>query len=102
MEMFLSIMLTSLLGVLIAAVLFKAAIREPYALPPVEESRPQVPSRFFADDTPRVRPMLRPDLEVLVLQIERHVRLEQAAAEAFHDFPSREALRMPTLSPLVH
>jgi hypothetical protein len=39
--------------------------------------------------------------EVLALQIERHVRLEQAAAERFHQFPSVEALRTPTLSPLA-
>ena len=37
--------------------------------------------------------------DVLVLQIERHVRLEHAAAESFLQFPSVEALRMPTLSP---
>ena len=39
--------------------------------------------------------------DVLALQIERHVRLEQAAAERFHEFPSVEALHMPTLSPLA-
>ena len=41
-------------------------------------------------------------MEVLRLQIERHVRLEQAAAEAFRDFPTAEALQTLTTSPLVH
>ena len=41
-------------------------------------------------------------LEVLLLQIERHVRLEQAAAESFIHLPSPEALNLRTQSPLVH
>jgi hypothetical protein len=39
---------------------------------------------------------------VLRLQIERHVRLEQAAAEAFRDYPTAETLQTLTTSPLVH
>ena len=41
-------------------------------------------------------------LEVLLLQIERHVRLEQAAAESFIHLPSPEALNLRTQSPLAH
>jgi hypothetical protein len=41
-------------------------------------------------------------IEVLLLQLERHVRLEQAAAESFHWCPTPEALHMNTSSPLVH
>jgi hypothetical protein len=39
--------------------------------------------------------------DLLALQIERHVRLEQAVAEAFRQFPSVEALHSRTLSPLA-
>jgi hypothetical protein len=44
---------------------------------------------------------VRVTADALVLQIERHVRLEHAAAEAFLQFPTVEALRMQTLSPLA-
>jgi hypothetical protein len=44
---------------------------------------------------------LRVPSDVLALQIERHVRLEQAVAEGFRQFPSVEALHSPTLSPLA-
>ena len=49
---------------------------------------------------PQTRPVV--PIEVLLLQIERHVRLEQAAAESFHDAPTVEALHAPTTSPLMH
>jgi len=42
----------------------------------------------------------RVPLETLLSQIERHVRLEQAAAESFLERPSETALRAPTASPL--
>jgi len=102
MEMFLSVMAISLLGVAVAAVLLKAAIRE--APPPAyssDESLLSLPTRFFLDDRARGPRRVVP-IEVLRLQIERHVRLEQAAAEAFQDFPTAEALQMATTSPLVH
>ena len=102
MEMFLSVAVISLLGVAVAAVLFKAAIHE--APPPAlssDESLLSLPPRFFLDDrAPGTRPVV--PIEVLRLQIERHVRLEQAAAEAFQDFPTAEALQTLTTSPLVH
>jgi hypothetical protein len=41
-------------------------------------------------------------VEVLLLQIEGHVRMEQAAVESFLARPTVEALHTPTLSPLVH
>jgi hypothetical protein len=39
---------------------------------------------------------------VLLLQIDRHVRLEQAAAESFLDAPTTASLHSRTTSPLVH
>jgi len=102
MEMFLSVTVISLLGVAAAAVLFKAALHEAPPSPPLHgESLLNLPPRFFIDDrAPRTRPVV--PIEVLLLQIERHVRLEQAAAEAFLDFPTAEALQTHTTSPLVH
>jgi len=41
-------------------------------------------------------------IEVLLLQIENHVRLEQAAAESFVTFPTNAQLRSKTTSPLVN
>lgn len=102
MEMFLTVLAISLLAVLVSAVLFVAAARQP----PSDALRPDerllnLPSHFFADDRTSHGSTVVP-VEVLLLQIERHVRLEQAAAEAFQGSPTAEALRRPTTSPLQH
>ena len=100
--MFLSVMTLSLVAVAVAALLFAAATHN--AVPPtptVDERLLQLPSHFFADDrAPGARPVV--PIEVLLLQIERHVRLEQAAAESFCEAPTAEALQTMTTSPLVH
>jgi hypothetical protein len=105
MEMFLSVMVTTALGVAVAALLFKAAthgVSKPTAVR--DETLLHLPPRFFIDDRARYEPELpvAASMEVLRLQIERHVRLEQAAAEAFRAFPTAEALQTLTTSPLVH
>ena len=102
MEMFFTVFALSLLAVFVSAGLFVAATRQL----PTDPLRPderllKVPSRFFADDRAPGSASVVP-IEVLLLQIERHVRLEQAAAEAFRDRPTAEALQMPTTSPLRH
>ncbi|MDM7913826.1 MAG: hypothetical protein ACE15D_06405 [Candidatus Eisenbacteria bacterium] len=59
-------------------------------------------SRFFASQLVAARP--RPSrfpIEVLLSQIESHVRCEQAAAEAFLAVPTSERLHSPTASPLL-
>ena len=60
--------------------------------------------RFFQSDIPRSVPGSASPVpvEVLLLQIERHVRLEQAAAESFHLRPTPESLHVHTTSPFVH
>lgn len=102
MEMFLTVAVISLVGVAVSAVLFKAAIpKAPSPSPLNDESLLALPPRFFVDDrVPQPGPSL--PIEVLRLQIERHVRLETAAAEAFRDYPTAETLRTLTTSPLVH
>jgi hypothetical protein len=102
MEMFLSVAAISLIGVAVAAILFKAAVRDASPAPRFADERLlNLPSAFFVDDRPPQAHTALP-IEVLRLQIERHVRLEQAAAEAFRDFPTAETLRTLTTSPFVH
>lgn len=101
--MFLMALALSLLGVAVSASLFAAATRDerrpPNAPQPRKDVQPAVPARFFADGRAPVSPV---PVEVLVLQLERHIRLEQAAAEAFLHQPTRESLHSRTQSPLVH
>lgn len=101
MEMFLMVAAMSLLGVAVCAALFAAATREvrmPEAQVAEQPSR-EMP-RFFAGQ-PHIQPGRVP-IEALLLQIERHVQLEQAAAESFHFSPTVESLHSRTMSPLVH
>ena len=101
MEMFLMVAAMSLMGVAVCAILFAAATRDVRtpAEQPAEQPAREMP-RFFADH-PHMQPGRVP-LEALLLQIERHVQLEQAAAESFHFSPTVEALHSRTMSPLVH
>ena len=108
MEMFLMGLALSLIGVGVSTVLFAAATRdvremEQAVARPEARLRAETP-RFFVHPGAAVAaavPMQVP-IEVLLLQIERHVRLEQAAAESFHQYPTAESLHVQTLSPLVH
>ena len=96
-----SLVLTVATGVALSYLLRVADASEQAALkvaPPVE------PAKFFDTSIPASWPLARTELplEVLLLQIEQHVRLEQAAAESFHQFPTVEALHRHTASPLMH
>ena len=106
MEMLLMGVAMSLLGVAVCAGLFAAATSDVRAMEAAAALEPVVeaaPSEFFAP-APAVAPMARPivSVDVLLLQIERHVRMEQAAAESFMAMPTAEMLHMRTASPLVH
>ena len=101
MEMFLMVAAMSLLGVAVCAALFAAATRTtPADRASVSEQPARELPRFFAGE-PRMQPGRVP-IEALLLQIERHVQLEQAAAESFHFAPTVESLHSRTMSPLVH
>lgn len=105
MEMFLMGLALSLLGVAVSAIAFGAAVRgEPGNSHERAQTRPAVVlpvPQFFADG--HVAPAQpRVPVEVLLLQLERHVRLEQAAAESFLLSPTVESLHTRTSSPLVH
>jgi hypothetical protein len=104
MEMFLMALCMSLLGVAVTAIAFGAATRddapEAEALPARAAAAP-APTRFFVEEMP-VAAQPRVPIEALLLQIERHIRLEQAAAESFLDCPTAQSLHSRTASPLVH
>jgi hypothetical protein len=100
MEMFLTLVALSLFATFVTAALFVAAVRRSSA---VEEDTLQaaMPApHFFANAPPPL--VTQVPIELLLLQIERHVRLEEAAAESFVHRPSREVLHSRTASPLVH
>ena len=116
MEMFLMAVCMTLFGVAVSAMAFGAAtsdVREEQALATLDskldEALASMPERFFARDTaptinvpPPVVTVPRVPIEVLLAQIERHVRLEHAAAESFLYDPTVESLHSRTTSPLVH
>ena len=89
----------SVLGLAVTAMAFGAATR-PERTQPAPGTQPSVAkpqARFFVDPTagtahPRV------PIEALLLEIENHVRLEQAAAESFVEFPTPALLHSKTSS----
>ena len=110
MEMFLMAAIMSVLGVAICAALFAAATHD-QATPvarPAEQPAIDAP-RFFAS-APTGAPVAKPaeterelvPVDALLLQIEQHIRLEQAAAESFLQTPTGRSLHSPTTSPLVN
>jgi len=106
MEMFLMLACMSLFGLAVSALAFGAASNGTGHVARQSEEKPSValPSHFFADEQlERVAAAgTQVPIEVLLLQIERHVRLEQAAAESFLQLPTAESLHSRTASPLVH
>jgi hypothetical protein len=108
MEMLLMGLCVSVFGLAVAALAFGAATRTESSKSAVQPELPLVkaaaPARFFLDrvaDPPTV-PTLQVPVEVLLQQIENHVRMEQAAAESFLAFPTNALLHSKTTSPLVN
>jgi len=101
MLMFATILIMSLLAVAVCAVAFGAATRgEARSAAQPERRLALEPPRFFASPAAKTAERSLVPVEMLLSQIERHVRLEQAAAEAYLDMPTRDALRSRTTSPL--
>ena len=96
-----SLVLTALTGVALSYLLRVADASEQAAL---TVARPVEAPKFFDKSIPASWPAARIEvpLDLLLVQIEQHVRLEQAAAESFHQFPTVEALHRQTASPLMH
>ena len=64
----------------------------------------RLPARFFANHAAVLPDLCAPaqvPIEALLLQIENHVRLEQAAAESFLEYPTAALLHSRTMSPLI-
>lgn len=106
MEMLLMGLCISLFGVAVAAAAFGAATRQESSTPAVQPALPVVKvagARFFAERVVLpIPPQPQVPIEVLLQQIENHVRLEQAAAESFVKFPTNALLHSKTTSPLVN
>ncbi|MGO9647479.1 MAG: hypothetical protein ACLPOO_05440 [Terriglobales bacterium] len=115
MEMFLMGLCMAVFGMGIAAVAFGAATRsestDSAVQPALSLAKADAPAHFFSDraaaQTP-APPAVPPapawpvPIEVLLLQIENHVRMEQAAAESFLAFPTHDLLHTKTTSPFVN
>jgi hypothetical protein len=99
----------SMFGLAVVCLAFGAATRNegPEDAPAVENalaSAKTAPAeRFFV--APAATPAMayqKVPIEALLLQLENHVRLEQAAAESFLRAPGAELLHSRTMSPLVN
>lgn len=105
MMMFLTVLCLSMLILAITTLAFLAATRPGYMEEPAEqEARPVLkaaPAKFFADEAVPLAAQPRVPIELLLLQLERHVRLEQAAAGSFVEFPTTASLHSRTTSPFV-
>jgi hypothetical protein len=107
MEMLLMGACLSVFGLAVACLAFGAATRTeegtPVSQPQPAVAKAAVKARFFVEpvflSTP-ARP--RVPIEALLLQIENHVRLEQAAAESFLQTPTPALLHSRTMSSLVN
>ena len=108
MEMLLMGLCMSVFGLGVAALAFGSATRSESSDSAVQPELPLVkavaPARFFSDRVPAPPTVLprRVPIEVLLMQIENHVRLEQAAAESFVEFPTHALLHSKTTSPFVN
>ncbi len=108
MDMLLMGLCMAFIGTAVTALAFAAATRP---TSPASAAQPQLPAvkvaaapaRFFSDTVaaPIAMQTLVP-IEVLLHQIENHVRLEQAAAESFVAFPTQALLHSKTTSPFVN
>ena len=102
--MFLVALFTSLFGLGIAIAAFGlASSDEGEEGPPEQPHRVSLqPGDLLPNDPPSLIPTSRLPSDLLMLQLERHIRLELAAAEGFLDSPTTEMLHAPTSSPLTH
>lgn len=112
MEMFLILAVLSLVGIVVSALLFSTAIErsEQYQRErALTVAPPLAAPQFFAAaeeaiaaNQARRRPGDPVDIDALLLQIARHVQLEQAAAESFLHSPTLKSLNSPTTSTLLN
>jgi len=111
MEMLLMGACLSMFGLAVTCLAFGAATRPEHstaaAAPAAELKKEMVkaaaPARFFVQQPiVPIAAHARVPLEALLLQLESHVRLEQAAVESFLQTPTSALLHSRTVSPLVN
>jgi len=103
MEMLLMGAVLAMFGLAVSCLAFGAATREEPAARKEPVKAAAVNARFFADAPALpVAARTRVPIEALLLQIENHVRLEQAAAECFLETPNPTLLHSKTISSLVN
>lgn len=104
MEMFLILAFVSVFVGGVSALLLVAAERAQAPMQRPEAPRPMVePTHFFlSEPTRRATRTPAIPIDLLVSQIDGHVRLEHAAMEAFLQNPDVQALHSRTTSTLVH
>jgi hypothetical protein len=111
MEMLLMGICISVFGMAIAAAAFGAATRPRKSVPQInveqvvtEQVNAAAPARFFVNDVsiPVGTGRVSVPIEALLLQLERHVRLEQAAAQSFIASPTPGLLHSKTVSPFLN
>lgn len=104
MFMFLSILFASFAVLAVGALIVASGSQQQAEAPALQPERVENlgTPRFFGADAqgPAIRQPV--PVEVLMSQIEQHVRLEQAAAQSFLDVPTRESLHSRTESPFVN
>lgn len=103
MVMFLTILLVSFAVLTVTAVLAVGLAPRERTAPALRPERPASvePPQFFVADAPLPATRQPIPLELLLAQIDRHVRLEQAAAKTFLAVPTASSLHTRTESPLV-
>ncbi len=106
MEMLVMGLCFTFVGLAITALAFAAATRPqgpPLKAQPEQPVIKPAPARFFSEGIiPSIPVPIQVPIEVLLKQIEDHVRLEQAAAESFVAFPNQALLHSKTTSPFVN
>ena len=102
MELFLMVGAVSLMGLVVTLGLFAVSTHPEHAPDVRIVAAPALapPQFFVAKVSPNVHAPV--PLEVLLSRLERHVRLEQAAAESFLEEPTVRSLHSRTASPLLH
>ena len=108
MELFLLTVCLSMFGLAVTVAAFGAATRADSR--PVEDTEHEtetvpvtVRPQFFAGKAFIPDPLPpRVSIQALLLEIENHIRLEQAAAESFMEAPNPALLHSKTTSTLLH
>ena len=106
MAMVLALFGISLVLTVVTAILLSRLVESAETPPPVRENpHTGTTPQFFRSDIPHSVPWLRASpvpVEVLLLEIEQHVRMERAIAESFHLSPTPQSLHVHASPSVMH